>query len=178
MRTAPLLLWSLFSLPVDLEAQSTPETAAEAFGAAIVAQDGARAARLMHPGALRVFRGFLEEAPDASPVTGQLFGVRSAAELAATPDTVLFARLLENSLKQSSAGGVSSEATFKALGHIRLPGDTVLVVARFSFPIDSISISSYELIPTLLYQGSYRTLLKADMSNMLKMLSARFKRAS
>jgi hypothetical protein len=130
MRRTSLLLASLLTMaPSALAGQGTPEAAAEAFGAAVIASDWPRAARFMHPEALRVLRGFLEPlvtSTEGAQLGTQLFGVKSAAELAATPDTVLFARFLANTMKEAAGA----------------------------------------------------ELLKADMTNLLTMIQARFKRSS
>ena len=181
MRLVPLVLLVSLGLTRPAHAQSTPEAAAEAFGGAIIANDWPGAARLMHPDALRVFRGLVEtflDEPGAEDVTRQLFGVGSTAELAATPDTVLFARLLKNAVASTPAASMLSGASIKALGHLDQPGDTTLVVSRMTLPIDSLSITSYDLIPVLPYQGGYRTLLKADLTNLLTLLRARLARSS
>lgn len=183
MRRTSLLLASLLTMaPPALVGQGTPEAAAEAFGTAVIASDWPRAARFMHPEALRVLRGFLEPlvtSTEGAQLGTQLFGVKSAAELAATPDTVLFARFLANTMKEAAGAEVLSTAKIQALGHIEQPGDTVLVVSRLTLPLTpTAAITSYELVPMLLYQGQYRGLLKADMTNLLTMIQARFKRNS
>lgn len=165
-----------------LTAQATPEAAAAAFGQAIQASDWAGAVRLMHPDALRQMRQFLEPLlalDDAAEVRQQLFGAASAAEFAATPDTVVFAHFFAAALNQQEGlAEAMRTATVTPLGHIDQPGDTVLVVTRVNISMSGIAFSSFDVMPFLLYQGSYRGLFKADLTNFANMLQARFGKRS
>lgn len=181
MRTFPLLAAAAIIAAVPLQAQSTPEAAAEAFGATIKANDWAGAARLMHPDALHQLRGLLEPLlteAGTGEVTKQIFGVGSAAELSATPDTILFSSLLKTVMNQQGLAAALSTATFKALGHIDQPGDTVLVVSKMTMQVEKLTISTFDVMPFLLYQKQYRGLLKADFTNLVAMLKARFSKGS
>jgi hypothetical protein len=44
--------------------------------------------------------------------------------------------------------------------------------------VQGVVITSYEVMPFLLYRGGYRGLLKADFTNMATMLKARFAKPS
>lgn len=162
-------------------AQATPEAAAQALGMSLRANDWAAAARLMHPNALHQLRGLLEplvSSAGGGEVTKQVFGIGSAAELAATPDTVLFATFLRTVMTQEGTAEVLKSAIVTPLGHITQPGDTVLVVSRMSMSIENLTITSFEVMPFLLYQEQYRGLLKADFTNLVSMLQARFGKGS
>lgn len=165
-----------------LTAQATPEAAAVAFGKAIQASDWAGAVRLMHPDALHQMRQFLEPLltmDEATEVRQQLFGAASAAEFAATPDTVVFAHFFEAALNQQAGLTEALQtATVTPLGHIEQPGDTVLVVTRVNLTVSGVAFSSFDVMPFLLYQGNYRGLFKADLTNFANMLQARFGKRS
>src|SRR5438105_1852702 len=103
MRSLVPLIIGLAMASETLAAQATPEAAATAFGTAFAAGDWAGAARLMHPAALRQLRELFSLAltnDKLAQARQQLFGIQSAAEAAATPDTVLFAAFLQNMFKK------------------------------------------------------------------------------
>ena len=170
-----LLLLGILA-PAPVVAQATPEAAAEAFGAAIVKNDWAGAARLMHPQALRQLRDIfvpLLSSPEGGEVGTQLFGVTSGAQLAATPDTALFARFLEKVTTQAGLGDALKGATITPLGHVTLPGDTALVVSRMTMTAEGLTLSVFDVMPFIKHEGVYRGMLKADFTNMSAMLKAR-----
>lgn len=175
------LMWALLLallLPSVSSAQARPEAAARAFGEALRDNDWAGAARLMHPGAIRELRELFEpflETPDGAELRAQLFGVQSAAELASTPDTVLFAAFLRNVMGQEKGFAQAFRtASFTPLGHVRGGGDTVFVVSRMSMTIDSITITQFDVMPFLWENGRWWALLKADFRNMAAMLRQAF----
>lgn len=153
-----------------------------AFGEALKANDWSAAARLMHPSALHQLRELFEPltgAPRAGDIATQLFGVSSAAELATTPDTVLFARFLQTVLsQQAGVAEMFRSASLTPLGHVNQPGDTVFVVSRMTMTVEGITVTSFDVMPFLLYQGAYRGLLKADFTNFAAMLQARLGKRS
>jgi hypothetical protein len=165
---------SLLSVPPALaQDPSTPEAVAVSFGEALKARDWAAAARLMHPGALGQIRGLGEvmfRADSSGNVSAQFFGTGSAAEFAAMPDTVLFARFLQHSMVREGLDSVMQYSTLTPLGHLSQPGDTAFVVTRVSIEMAGMKVTSFEVIPMLKWQGAWRELLKADMSNMITML--------
>ena len=182
MRRPGVLVLLALLLPLSLSAQETPEAAAEAFGATVRTGDWAGAARLMHPQALKQLHDLfvpLVTSPKAGDLATQLFGVSSPAELASTPDTVLFAHFLGVVMSQQE-GLVDAlrGSNMVALGHVMASGDTVLVVSRLSMAVEGITISSFDVMPFLLYQGHYRGLLKTDFTNMAEMLKARLGKQS
>jgi hypothetical protein len=176
MTSLRLALLAALALNLPLHGQASPEAAAEAFGASLRANDWPAAARLMHPDALHQLRGLLT--PLVSSAKGgelgkQLFGVASAAELASTPDTVLFAAFLGKMLAQQGLAEVLKGAKMTPLGHVNQPGDTVLVVSRMVLTMNELTISSFDVMPFLPYKGAFRGLLKADFTNLITMLQAR-----
>ena len=175
MRPA-LLALLLAGAAVPLAAQATPEDAARAYGAAVFSGDWAGTARLMHPSALRQLRDFVTPSvadPGAVGLLQQLFGVNSAAEFAATPDTVLFARLLKAAIGQNpEVAQVMSDAQVVPLGHITVQGDTTFVVTRLILGADrGITITKFEVMPFIQDQGRWWGLLNADITNLTAVLT-------
>jgi len=162
------------STPQRAHAQGTPEAAAAAYGAAIKANDWPAAARMMHPTALKQLRDLIAPLV-ASPAGGemglQLLGVHSSAELAATPDTVLFATFLRNVMaQQAGLGDALRSATIVPLGHVAGGGDTVFVVSRMTMSVEGVELKTFDVMPFLLLDGQWRGLLKSDFTNMAAML--------
>lgn len=160
--------------PGPARAQSTPEAAAAVFGNAVKANDWPAAARLMHPAALHQLRTLFEpllSSPGGDEFGMQLLGVQSGAELAATPDTILFATFLRRVLSQQEGLAEALQtSTFTPLGHVTGGADTVLVVSRMTLTVKGIEISQFDVMPFLLLDGQWRGLLKADFTNMAAML--------
>jgi hypothetical protein len=181
-RAALLLLAGVLVGGPPLQSQATPEAAAAAFGKAIQTNDWAGAVRLMHPDALHQMRQMMEpllNMPEGADMRQQLFGVASAAESAATPDTVVFAHFFKAALNQEEGlTQALQSATVTPLGHIDQPGDTVLVVTRINLTVSGVPFSSFDVMPFLLYQGNYRGLFKADITNFANMLQAKLGKRS
>ena len=170
---ATILCW-----PMDPAlAQDTPEAAAQAFGEAMKANDWAAAARMMHPRALQQLRSLFEPilgVPGAEQLGVQLFGVHSNAELASTPDTVMFANFLRTVLSQQEGlADALRTATVSPLGHVNGGADTVLVVSRMELTIEGMTISQFEVMPFIRDGGRWWGLLKVDFTNMAAMLQRR-----
>jgi hypothetical protein len=181
MKPFGLALIATLTVAPSLLGQAPPEAAAEAFGASLRANDWRAAARLMHPDALHQLRGLLMpllSSPEGGQVGTQLFGIASSAQLASTPDTVLFATFLEKVMAQQGLADVLKSASVTPLGHVNQPGDTVLVVSRMVMSMNELTISSFDVMPFLPYRGAYRGLLKADFTNLITMLQARLGKGS
>lgn len=173
-RRLGLVCFLAAAVPGASLAQSTPEAAAEAFGLAVKANDWAAAARLMYPDALRQVRdlfGPLLGTSGGAELGEKLFDARSEAELAAMPDTVMFANFLRNAmLREEGLAEALQGSTFTPLGHVPGGGDTVLVVSRMSFDIQGMVMSQFEVMPFVYHNGRWWGLLKADFTNMAAML--------
>jgi hypothetical protein len=168
-----LTLLALCIAPVLLRAQDSPEAVVESYGAALRASDWPGAARLMHPAALTQIRGLLQLLTDADTsgdVLAQFFGIGSAAEFAAMPDTVLYARFLKSVLNREGLQEAFQNSTLAPLGHVSRPGDTVFVVSRMTVDVEGTQISSFQVMPMLRWQGTWRQLLQTDFSNLVTML--------
>jgi hypothetical protein len=153
--------------------QTTPEQAASDFAGAIKSGDWSKAAGLMHPNALSQLRTLFEpivSTPGGQEVAKQIFEINSAAEFKSVPDTLLFARLMKAVSTQQGMGDALKNSTITPLGHISQPGDTVFVVSRVGVNVEGLELTTFEVMPFLLYQGQYRALLKADFTNMANML--------
>ena len=172
-RRSLILLASLAALPAALPAQSTPEAAATAMADAVRRSDWAAAARMMHPGAIRQLRGIFQPflaQPGMEDLGPQLFSTPNA-ELAATPDTVLFARFLKNVMAQlPGMEQALKTAQFTPLGHVPGGADTVLVVNRMVLTMDGTTISQFDVMPFRQENGRWWALLKSDFTNMAAML--------
>lgn len=155
------------------QAQSTPEAAAEAMGAALSRSDWPAAARAMHPGALRQLRDVfrpLVTAPGMEEVGPQIFDT-PGTEFEAVPDTVLFARFLGKVMGQlEGAGEALRTARFTALGHVTGGADTVLVVSRMVMSVEGVTITQFDVMPMRYEDGRWWGLLKADFTNIAAML--------
>lgn len=175
-RVPALLLTLSLLLPLRrAEAQDTPEAAALAYAASIRAADWAGAARQMHPSALRQMRDFftfLTAADDAAELRQTIFGVASTAEAAALPDTVAFSRFLKFSVSKQGPDVMEmlSTSTTVPLGHVSLGADSAFVVLLVSFQSNGLTIRTYDVHPMQRDGGTWRSLLTADMSNLVAML--------
>lgn len=175
MRRALTLLPLLCFLPAGIPAQATPEAAATAFAATLRSGDWRGAARLMHPTALRQLRdlfSFALQDGTGDELRQQIFGVGSAAEAAALPDTILFANFLHAVTTQGGAELLQALATAEItpLGHLLQGPDTALVVSRMTMSVQGVSLTSYEVMLFRREQGTWLGLLKADMADMAAML--------
>jgi hypothetical protein len=182
VRLAVLASFALLALPAVTSAQSTPEASVELYAAALRAKDYAAATRLMHPAAVAQIRPLMQLLSQVDSQMGNdgeallhFFGTTSSAQLAAMPDTVLYARLLERLLRDSEGGDVVTNASFVPLGHVTQPGDTALVVARVTVNVEGTAISTYEVMPMVQWQGAWRHLLQEDISNLIIMLQEQMK---
>jgi hypothetical protein len=127
----------------------------------------------MHPAALAQLRTLFEPivtSPGGSEVGAQIFQINTPEEFKAAPDTLLFARLMKAVSAQQGMGDALRNSTITPLGHISQPGDTVFVVSRVGLSVEGIDLTTFEVMPFVLHQGQYRALLKADFTNMAKML--------
>jgi hypothetical protein len=175
MNSALAILVLAIGIPAaGIRAQATPEDAARAFGEAVRHSDWPAAARLMHPDALHQLRALFQpivSAPGMEALRSQLFGAQTGAEMARMPDTVMFARFLQNAIaKQEGMAEALRSATVVALGHVAQGQDTMLVVTRTSLSVEGVAIRTFEVMPFVRYQGRWRGLLKAEFTNMAAML--------
>lgn len=176
MRRAPALLLLLpLLLPASIHAQDTPEAAATAFAATLRRSDWRGAARLMHPSALRQLRelfSFALQDGASGEIREQIFGVGSAAEAAALPDTILFANFLHAVTTQGGPELLQALGTadITPLGHLTQGPDTAVVVSRMTMSVQGVRLTSYEVMLFRREQGAWLGLLKADMANMAAML--------
>ncbi len=140
---------------------------------AVRRSDWAAAARLMHPDALlqlrNLFQPFLAM-PDMQELGPELFGTPNT-DLAATPDTILYARFLGKVMAQLPGMDRALQgATITPLGHVPGGADTVLVVNRMVLTLDGMTISQFDVMPFRLENGRWWALLKSDFTNMAAML--------
>lgn len=155
-------------------ATGSPEGAAMAFALAVRTSNWRAASRLMHPAALKQLRTLFAPivgAPGMEAFGQQLFGTNSPAAFASLPDTVLFARFLENSIgKEAGMKEVLSTAKISVLGQVAQGPDTVLVVTRNELSVKGAAIRQFEVMPLVRFNGQWRAWLKADFTNMAAML--------
>lgn len=167
----------LVTLPATSAAQATPEEAATAFGTAVKGSNWAAATRMMHPSALAQMRSLFNPifaTPVGAQTLGPLFSVSSAAEFAALPDTVMFARFLGSVVsRQDGLADAMRTLVLTPLGHVNGGGDTVLVVIRTQLTVGEVAVSGFEVSPWIKDRGRWWALLKTDYTNMAAMLQAR-----
>lgn len=174
MRLARVALLLVIGLAAPLRAQATPEEAVMQYTNALRASDFAGAARMMHPDAIRQMRELFDPMVGTAAfgeVGPQMFGVKTSEEWAKLADTTMFAAFLRSMLGQQAelAEAMRSSKT-TVLGHVVGGTDTTYVVARIEMSISEVSLTQFEVMPTALYQGKWRCLLKADFSNIAAML--------
>lgn len=169
---ARLLVLLLFAA-APLSAQSTPEAAASAFGAAVAGGDFAGAARLMHPAALRQMHDLFALAltnENLGEARERIFGFHSTAEASSAPDTVIFAAFLKTLLsRQPDYATALKTAKLTPLGHIQ-QADTAIVVTRISLDVAGTAVTQFDVMPFLREGQVWRGLLKADFTNIAAML--------
>ncbi|MBK8002574.1 MAG: hypothetical protein IPK12_01235 [Gemmatimonadetes bacterium] len=169
-----LLLPALLLTAPVARAQGTPEEAAVRMSAAQTQGDWAGAARMMHPASLRQLRDLfspLMASQGGAVVATRLFGLTSAAEFAATPDTVLFARLMKSVIEsEAMLKQALSSTVVTPLGHVRGGGDTVFVVTRQRMTVETIEITTFPVMPFLKEGDRWWGLLTADLTNIAAML--------
>lgn len=173
LRVLLVLAFAICFSASNLWSQKTPEQAATEFATAIKSGDWSKAAQIMHPAALSQLRTLFEPivtAPGGTEVAAQIFQIKTPEEFKTVPDTLLFARLMKAVSAQQGMADALRNSTITPLGHISQPGDTVFVVSRVAMNVEGIELTTFEVMPFLLYQGQYRALLKADFTNMAKML--------
>lgn len=140
---------------------------------AVRRNDWPAAARLMHPDALQQLRNLFQPflaMPDMGELGPELFGTPNA-DLAATPDTVLYARFLGKVMAQLPGMDRALQgATITPLGHVPGGADTVLVVNRMVLTLDGMTISQFDVMPFRYERGKWWALLKSDFTNMAAML--------
>lgn len=162
-----------------LRAQETPESpeqVTEEFLAAIRDTNWVAAAGLMHPNALAqfhmLFRPLLDCAgPALDQARQQILGVTSQAQAARLSDTVLVAAILRLAMnEQQGLTGILQTAKLHIIGHVAEGRDTVHVLARLTFQIDSVPISAVDVFSFQRYHSTWRALLKGDFSSLGVML--------
>ena len=164
---ALVLLSSLIG--AQLNAQNTPEAAADAFGKAFATGDYAGAARLMHPAALRQFRDLFSLVltnENMATARQKMFGFSTSADANAAPDTVLFANMIKGLVQgQPGFAEAMKAALVMPLGHVQV-GDTAMVITRFSLKARGIPITQFDVMPFMRDGTVWRGMLKADITNM------------
>jgi hypothetical protein len=159
--------------PVPATASAeTPEQVTEQMITAMRTENWTMMARLMHPEALKELRSLfdlvlLSQDPGDAELRQQLFGVASAEEAKALPDTLIFANLMSSVVaEQSGLGDVLATAEVRILGHVQEGADTIHVVYRMSMSMDEISISLMDVASMTRYGTTWRGLLKGDLRAM------------
>ena len=157
-------------------APETPEQVAQQYLTAVRDTNWIAAAQLMHPSALAqfhdMFRPVLQcEGQEVAQAREALFGLHSLAEATRVSDTVLMASLLRfGTTRREGLADVLRTAQMQVIGHVPEGADTVHVLTRLTFALDSIRVSQVEVISFRRFGATWRTLLKADISAMGAML--------
>jgi hypothetical protein len=154
----------------------TPEEVAQQFTAAIRDTNWLGMASLLHPSALGqfhdLFAPFLRcESPDVAPVRQNLFGAASAAEVARMSDTVLMAAVFRfATTREQGLTAFLRTARMHVLGHVAEGPDTVHVLTRMSFLVETMPVSVIDVASFGRFGSTWRALLKADLSALAAML--------
>jgi hypothetical protein len=156
-------------------AQSTPEELVRAYNDAVARSDLAEAARLTHPSALQQIRqlvaGMARRDTTGRALQG-VAGVSSAAELAALPDTVLYARFLGAIMRQQPAmRDVMRGSRAEVIGHVVEGGTTAHVVYRLHLTVNGVAMSRLSVLSAQRVGGVWRALLSGDISGMVEAMN-------
>lgn len=158
------------------DTSETPETVAEHYAAAMRAGDWVALTSLMHPDALRKFRGFfapIVEENAFGEVGKVLFGVDKAADFAALSDSEVFRRLFgflasnTPALKEALGG-----AAMTVIGHVNEGPDTVHLVFRMRVSVQGIAVEKVDVMPMRRHGATWLVLLSGDMEGVAAALRA------
>ncbi|HEU4565179.1 MAG TPA: hypothetical protein VFS05_11040 [Gemmatimonadaceae bacterium] len=156
-------------------AAASPESTAGRYVAALREADFATVARLMHPSALQQIRRLVTAVASkdgSGEVLRTLGGVGSASELAAVPDTVLFARFLANTAgANEELRQAMRDARMEVLGHIAEGADTAHVLYRVHLTVQGVPFRKVDVLSLRRSAGEWRALLTADLEGMVGALT-------
>lgn len=170
LRVLPAL--ALLAFAPALAAQETPEQVLQRYYDTFRAGDYAANAALMHPDALEDMREMLlglTAAPGATddPEFQEMFGVRTADELRALPQTELFARMLRSQLDNPDMREILGNAQVTVLGHVMEGDSTAHVVYRMKMNFQGIEMDQVQVAPLRRAEGQWRVLLTGNLAGMM-----------
>ena len=177
MQGSACLLAALMLAGSPLRAQSV-EAVASQYLDAMRTGDWTAMAQLMHPNALRDLRAFLEpalRAPSGEEFRAQFLGLTSADEALALSDTAVFARFVQFFTEQNpTVAQALATAEIEVVGHVPEGADTVHVVYRMRMTVMGTPVSRMDVFSLARSGGTWRGLLKGDMSAMANALQRAF----
>jgi hypothetical protein len=159
------------------ERAETPEMVARHFGAAMRANDWVGTAELMHPDALAHFRNMfipIVTADSTGQLCERLFATPSPAEVAALPDTELFARFFRTLVSGApELGGMFAGADLVPVGHVLEGKDVAHVVFRMKVAADGVTITKVQAMSLRRFGPTWRVLLSGDFEGLAAALARR-----
>ena len=151
-------------------ADEEPVEVAARYVAAMKMGDYETMADLVHPEALSQLRNLFEpllESPAGPALARELLGVASAAQAAELPDEDYFAGLMRFVVSQQPGFDEALRtAEVEMLGHVKEGSDTVHVVYRLDLMVEGISLTQIDVFSMKRFDGTWRGLLKGDLTNM------------
>jgi hypothetical protein len=157
-------------------AVETPEQVAQAFMQAARDTNWSRVAALLHPAALAQFHSFFApvlqcQTPDAAEARRTIFGITSNVQAARTPDSLLVVALFRTMAShETGMADILHTAQLRVLGHVTEGSDTVHVVSRLTFALDSFPVGQMEVVSLARDGPRWRVLLKSDFSALAILL--------
>jgi len=174
------LITAVLLAPPMLPAQTgeTPTAVATRFVDAMRVAQWDSMAALMHPEALRHLRELLTpvlESPAAADARQQLFGFRDPRQAARLSDAEVFGALMRATIASDPATlDALKSATLETLGEVPEGRDTVHVVYRLTLELSGIRMSRMDVMTLRRYHGTWRGLLKGDVSALAALLRRTF----
>jgi hypothetical protein len=164
------------------ESPRSPEAVAKAYFNALKANKPDEAARLMHPEALKAFRGMLLGAAKAADEEGQakellrLFsGVDSLDALKKLDPPEFFAAFLKAVGKlRPEIVGILTKSEAQVLGHVKEGKDLAHVVCRLKAKVDEAKMTGVTVISLRRTEKGWGVLLSAQIEGLGAALKKRF----
>ena len=159
-------------------AQSTPESVAEAYVAAIRTNGLTAAADFIHPDELQRFKVMVAPvfadpgSPAAKGLVQAVFGPQATVESVAAMDPTTFMRgfmgFLDGQLKATN----TTVGNVQILGAVR-EGDTVHLVTRNSTAVAGMELTGLEVLSLKPYQETWKLLLSGEIEGLAQALKAK-----
>lgn len=170
--TFAVVLACLWALPAA--AQETPEAVLTRYHETFRSGDYAANAAMMDPAALEELKATMTGLAGMAAAEGgeaemrTLFGVGSAAELAALAPAELYARMLAATLGGDEMREVMRSAEIAVLGHVAEGGDVAHVVYRMRMSFGGVDVDQVQLAPMRRTPDGWRVMLTGSLAGMMQ----------